>query len=489
MAGHKKRFIIILSILLITGFFLTSFASYYASLSSLRNQIRTSQLPLTSDTIYSEIQRDLLKSVFIASIMASDTFLRDWILDGEIERSAISKYLKEIQTRYSTVTSFFVSDRTRNYYHSDGILKQVDPDSERDAWYFRVRDMQSDYEINIDPDMANKDTMTIFINHKVFGYQGDYLGATGVGLTITSVKTLIERYQDKYHRDIYFADRQGTITLHGSSFATTSSTLNELPGMSVLARDVLASDTGFFTYKSQGQTFHLNTRYLPEFKWFLLVQQTEKEATAKIDRALAINLLVCTLISAVILILANITISVYQKRIETMAITDKLTGLYNRHAFDILFGQAVKEIRRKQTPMSVILFDIDHFKNVNDTMGHVVGDDILQQVAGVAVSALRNSDLVFRWGGEEFLVLMKGCSLENASAMAEKLRIAVAQMPARVASQGRSVTVSLGVAEFDPELGTDSLLNMADTAMYRAKQQGRNRVGVAPRVRQEETFS
>jgi hypothetical protein len=119
----------------------------------------------------------------------------------------ISQYLKEIQHRYQTFTSFLVSEKTRNYYHGDGILKQVRADEERDRWYFRVRDMQPDYEINIDPDQANKDALTIFINHRVFDYQGRLIGVTGVGLSVSAVKDIIELYQRKYRRTIYFFDK------------------------------------------------------------------------------------------------------------------------------------------------------------------------------------------------------------------------------------------------------------------------------------------
>ena len=132
------------------------------SRASLRSEISLNALPLTSDNIYSEIQHDLLRPVFVSSLMATDTFLRDWVIGGEVGDQSITKYLKEIQTTYNAFTSFFVSEKTRTYYHADGILKKVSPTEPRDIWYFRVRDLKDDYEINVDPDLANKDAMTIF---------------------------------------------------------------------------------------------------------------------------------------------------------------------------------------------------------------------------------------------------------------------------------------------------------------------------------------
>ena len=207
MKQKWNNLILIVSLLLITGFLTTSLASYYVSLASLRSQITKKELPLTSDNIYSEIQKDLLSPIFISSLMANDIFLRDWIINGENDITQIIRYLKEIQDKYNTFTSFFVSEQTKTYYHADGILKKVKAEEERDRWYFRVKSMKSDYEINVDPDMANKDSMTIFINYRVRDYQNNFIGTTGVGLKVNAVKDLIKKYQESYGRNIYFVDK------------------------------------------------------------------------------------------------------------------------------------------------------------------------------------------------------------------------------------------------------------------------------------------
>ena len=98
-ANRKRQLIFLLSLILVVGFLATSLVSYFVSLSSLRNQITSSSLPLTSDNIYSEIQRDLLRPIFISSLMANDTFFRDWVLDGERDAAQVTKYLKEIISR------------------------------------------------------------------------------------------------------------------------------------------------------------------------------------------------------------------------------------------------------------------------------------------------------------------------------------------------------------------------------------------------------
>lgn len=106
MFKQKKRLLTFISILLIIGFLLTSFSSYFISVTSLKNQVTYTELPLTSDNIYSEIQRDLLRPIFISSLMASDTFVRDWVMSGEGEQDAIIRYLQEIKSQYSAFTAF-----------------------------------------------------------------------------------------------------------------------------------------------------------------------------------------------------------------------------------------------------------------------------------------------------------------------------------------------------------------------------------------------
>lgn len=214
--GDKRLLVATVTLLLLVGFLATSLASYFVSRQSLRDAVIETELPLTSDNIYSEIQKDLIQPIIISSVMATDTFLRDWVLDGEEDVERITQYLHAIKERYSAVTSFFVSDRTSIYYHADGILKRVDAKEPRDEWYYRVRDMLLPYEINVDPDLANQDTMTIFINYRVMDYSGNFIGAAGIGLTVNAVRTLIDDYQSRFGRTVYFADSHGRIVLVGA---------------------------------------------------------------------------------------------------------------------------------------------------------------------------------------------------------------------------------------------------------------------------------
>ncbi|MGL4603539.1 MAG: GGDEF domain-containing protein, partial [Iodobacter sp.] len=166
------------------------------------------------------------------------------------------------------------------------------------------------------------------------------------------------------------------------------------------------------------------------------------------------------------------------KRLEELVTTDELTGVANRREWQRRCEEAITYARRYQQPLSVLMIDIDHFKNVNDRYGHLAGDLTLKELCRVCTAELRASDCFARWGGEEFVLLLPGTTWAEAIAAGNKLRIAVEQL-AVVHFQEHTIkiTISIGVAmleENDKRL--DHLLNRADQAMYAAKAGGRNQV-------------
>ena len=475
--NRKTRFIIAISLLLTIGFSSTSLVSYFVANNSLDQYIRTNTLPLTSDNIYSEIQRDVLPTIVISSLMAQDTFVRDWILAGEKDPDLIVRYLKSIQDRYKTATAFFISDKTLNYYHSTGLLKQVNSDDINDNWYFRVEQLKDDFEINVDTDASRLKQTNFFVNHKITDYNGDYLGTIGVGLSSETVTEMIEFYQNRYERQVYFMDPAGKITMRGKRYQGAN-VIHQTEGLGEISTQVLANPGGSFTYQRNGQDIFLKTRFVPELNWFLLVEQVGKPES-HIQKTLWVNLSLSFLITIVVLFIANFTLSKYQQRLEIMATKDKLTGIDNRHAFDPAFQQVLKTASRNNQALSVVLIDIDHFKKINDNHGHIVGDKVLQIIAGLLKKNLRESDLLCRWGGEEFMMLLPKCELKDAKLLAEKIRLQIENEKMRVEGKQITITASFGICEYTHNKTQHEVFESVDTALYRAKDLGRNRVEVA----------
>ncbi|MEZ5411156.1 MAG: GGDEF domain-containing protein [Acidimicrobiales bacterium] len=162
---------------------------------------------------------------------------------------------------------------------------------------------------------------------------------------------------------------------------------------------------------------------------------------------------------------------------ERLASTDLLTGALNRRQL-IDLARSAFDLVHAGSPLCVVLFDIDDFKTINDTYGHQGGDDVLVGVAAACGEMLRAGDLLARWGGEEFVVLIPGAEREAGANIAERLREAIAQTRVDTPSApGLGVTVSVGVTCTDGRaVGLDTLISEADHAMYRAKRSGKNRV-------------
>lgn len=166
------------------------------------------------------------------------------------------------------------------------------------------------------------------------------------------------------------------------------------------------------------------------------------------------------------------------KEVERLSNTDSLTGLYNRLYFNKSFEQELSRYKRYKQPFSIALIDIDHFKSVNDHYGHNVGDLVLKEISRIFVKSLRKEDICARWGGEEFIILLTGDTLEGSVAQAERIRKRVEGVAFEDLGH---VTISIGVAEVAWSDTLTSLTAIADKALYEAKRSGRNKVVKAQR--------
>jgi len=162
-----------------------------------------------------------------------------------------------------------------------------------------------------------------------------------------------------------------------------------------------------------------------------------------------------------------------EEEIRVLATTDDLTGITNRREFTRLLENEIGRAARYGTGVALVMYDLDRFKRVNDTLGHVVGDDVLQEVTGVATKNIRTIDVVARWGGEEFMIMLPQSDLSAARTVAEKLRAAVAD---HRFGKVTTLTVSCGATAFVPGDDSNSLIKRVDDALYVAKARGRNRV-------------
>ena len=163
-------------------------------------------------------------------------------------------------------------------------------------------------------------------------------------------------------------------------------------------------------------------------------------------------------------------------RTKYLSITDELTGLANRRCFDTTLEKEFLRAKRYKNKLTLVMFDIDHFKNINDTFGHPCGDFVLRQIANSALQTFRKTDTVFRFGGEEFVVILTETDIKQAIIPLERFRKTVETLGLTYQDKEVEVTVSIGACQFSPDMKTkEEFLQKVDETLYKAKNSGRNR--------------
>ncbi|WP_159084036.1 sensor domain-containing diguanylate cyclase [Saccharobesus litoralis] len=476
--NSKNRALGLVSFILFIGFITVSTISYWSARQSLSEQIVSEVVPLTGISIYSKIKEKLMAPIHISSLMAQDTFVHDWVKNGEADPDKMQRYLREIKQRNGAITSFFVSDKTLNYYHPNGILRRVSANDPQDHWYFAVRQSQQDYIVNIDIDTRDLQSLTVFINYKVLDTHGEYLGAIGIGLSVHSVKQLLDSHNPHQQFFIFFTDKQGKAMLQGESPRPILS-LTDIKGLSQpQAQTLLGAPNSTASFQQGTRTTHVNSRFIQELGWYLMISHTEQPWDNRIVRPLMVNLFIGLCISVLVIMVVFYTLRRYQSELERTAITDKLTNVANRHGFDMIIQQSKKQLRDKQ-PCSIILFDLDNFKQINDTYTHMAGDLVILDAVDVVRSVFGSTESLIRWGGEEFLLVLPGHDARKAQQLAERLRYKMAERISYFETQPIQFTASFGVAQWQTQESVNQLLYRVDKALYQAKQLGKDQVQVA----------
>jgi diguanylate cyclase (GGDEF)-like protein len=262
----------------------------------------------------------------------------------------------------------------------------------------------------------------------------------------------------------------------GPDGAKIGQALRDLPNLTPLQEQMPRPKTGRYHYESLDGAHLLNVNAIPELNGYLFVDKREDGALIEIRRSLSLNLLICLAVLVLVIYQLNQVIHRFKMRLEAQATLDSLTGLPNRRGFDRIAIDAIKDARSEHRALSAMLLDLDHFKRLNDTHGHLAGDQVLVGFADDVRRCLRDSDIICRWGGEEFIILLKDTSSSGARRVAEKIRLVAEQHTYVFSGSALQVTVSLGLTELQPADTLQSLIGRADKALYSAKQNGRNRV-------------
>lgn len=472
----KYKVLLTISTLLLVASIASSVLNYRADVKTAQKQLIDVALPLSVDNIYTEIQQRMIEPLIVSSLMANDTFVKDWLLSGEKKEGLIKKYLLEIQKKYNVFTTFLVSDFSKNYYHSTGLIDVLNQKNQEDDWFFDFKRSGKEYEVNLDYNQNLAKSLIMFINQKVSDYTGEYIGAIGIGIELFDIESMLDSFKEKYHYDVYFVDKNGELKLFSKSLNKRGN-IENIPGLRENKDKILQKNSLLIEYTDRNNNeYFLNTKYIERLDLHLLVEINKKEYMQELDKKFYINLAFSIIVTLAIVLFIVYVINIYQKQLERLAGEDALTALANRREFNSIFQNVLKNYQKNTKHITLLLVDLDNFKMINDTYGHLVGDKILKRVAEILRENFRSADKIARWGGEEFSVLLINTTVQDAEKIANKLCQKVREDKKILDVIEKPLTISVGIGELKAADSQDGLIQKVDKALYKAKEEGKNRV-------------
>ena len=443
-----------------------------------QNQLKTQSLPLSVDNIYTAIQQQIIKPSLVASMMANDTFVKDWIVNDEKNTKKIQQYLESIKNKYNMMLTFLVSDSTLNYYTQDGLIEKIEKNDTTDNWYYEFINTQEHHEINLDWNKYISNDMIMFINYKIFDKKFHYLGATGIGIQISYIDEMLAMFKNTYHLQVSFIDKDANIIISNKKDSQQNKNLDEIAGLRDIKDIILSKNSTITEYKVDSKTYILNTKYIKELNIYLLVEAKLDDFIVDTKKTFYLSLSISIFLTIFVAIIIILIIKKYSKRLEKLAEYDSLTNIPNRRNFIETFESFLLLSQRKKSPLSLLFIDLDDFKNINDSHGHNMGDLVLKEFALTLENSIRKTDLIARWGGEEFIVAFIDTPSSQATEITHKIQKNCENNITIISAIGRSLTLSAGITNLLDEDTIDSIISRADRAMYEAKKSGKNSIKI-----------
>lgn len=459
----------------ICAIFVVVVVSYYTISGIVNEQGKRQQESIIP--FFSLISQQILRPLYISQTMANDQLLLDLIDQQPLNADKLESHLKHVEKTLGLQT-FIALEKPLLQINSDGRRFAIDQEVE---WYHQVKDKEGEQFAMI----GKSGDPHLYVDLRLRNRKGEFLGFIGVGIRLVDFIELFEQYRQHFGYDFVFVNENAQIML--SSDQKLMSRVD--PTTENVATDV-SQLTWFNAYKSyvannnavigsaviniEDEDVLISNLRLHEYSWDLYVLSPLTTHQTEIRFLLIRNVAILCLVLLVIFGLISLIIRYFDKALVKSTETDHLTGLPNRHYAEWSFNK----MRQNFNSVAVILSDIDRFKKINDENGHNVGDEVIKMVSQKLNTGMRDHDVVARWGGEEFIIILPGAGLTKAKLIAERIRLAICNEPVELDDRTLSVSASLGVAELTPGQSLKDLVEDADKALYVAKENGRNRVEV-----------
>lgn len=476
MKSNYKIVFFITTLMIILSVSLTV-VNYVISLDNAQNHLKTQSLPLSVDNIYTEIQKHIIEPYLISSMMANDTFVKDWLINDEKNILKIEEYLSSIKNKYEMFSTFLVSEKSKNYYTQNGFIEKVTINNEDNLWYFKFKNNKKSHEINLDFNDQLTNSMMMFVNYKIFDDKYKLIGATGIALKISYINDMLKKFRQHHSLKVTFYDENGNVVLAEKGF-NSNKNISDNKSLNLIKDKIISKGTNLIEYSDNGEKYLIKTKYIYELNLYLSVEAKISSLTKDVQKIFYFNLFFSFLITVVITLLILFIIHTNNKKILHLAEFDTLTEVMNRRFFKERFEHFLLLSQRDDKKLSLVFLDIDNFKSINDTFGHSMGDKVLKLFSSIIKTHLRATDLIGRWGGEEFIILLINCDLEEAKIITNKLRQSIENDNSLRQLVNHSITASFGLTQAKKDDTSDLIIQRADEAMYISKKEGKNKFTV-----------
>jgi len=479
MKNEKYRINILISLIILVGFISTILINYHNYSKVIKDDIRNIT-KLTSTNIYSEINNELIKPVFVSLTMANDSFLKDWLLeeekmiDNQSHLKKLQNYLKGIEVKYGYNSVFLVSEQTKNYYHYKGIQKVINEKDTHDQWYYNFIDGHETYTLDVDVDQASNNTLTVFVNCRIQDPNNHLMGVTGVGLEMHQIQALLSTFEEDYDLEAFLIDSNGLVQVHTTDKMIENYNIFDDTSIKPLKEDILNNKMTLesFRYNEDGIDGYLITKYIKDLDWYLVVKKDTSVLKSIFMEQLTEELFILLIVIGFIVFTINRLIKKHHIQITKMAYTDPLTGLPNRRGFDEALNSVFEKFKIDDLNYTMLVFDIDNFKPINDTYGHIFGDRVICLISDYANEVIGKRGMLARWGGDEFAGILYS-TLEEGKEIAADIMNKITNAPE---FNKYNITISLGLTHMENLDTPNSLMVRADKALYQAKSKGKHQI-------------
>ncbi len=439
--------------------------------------------------LFSLITSEILRPITVSQYMANDPFLLSYIQRDKIDYSVVFNYISKVSNKFNTL-SFIAIDKHQLLL--DSKKKVINLSSKDTEWYHRLKVIDKTEFA----DFGDAENPHLFFDIKMFNEEQEFLGFVGLAVDLDHFSKKFNEFKEDFGFEVYFIDENDNITLSSSQLMKTTShhrrdsltNINELKWFKNYQRAKqrnkkhdgkanIESNSSDSIFNFSDDNLIISQMTLNELNWRIFIVAPPITEQNTYWQLFFQKLIIFLIVSLALYYILTLCIKSFRAKLVKDSKTDFLTQLPNRDFIHWKYSQ----LSNKYNHVSVVLADIDNFKTLNDTYGHLFGDDVLKVIAKELGKNLRNIDLVGRWGGEEFIFILPDTNAIQAQEIVDRIRKNIANIPFTPSSTSKkvNVTVSFGVSDSDfANVALEDILIKADQALYSAKTNGRNQVVV-----------